>query len=207
VVGQVSKLNSHLTKILGWASKVPGSGVTTAKAFFEKYAKPIDDKIQLAINVGDILTDWANIGSPNAQALQAAAAFRVGIKTINLGMTFVKAVPLFGELWSKFYAPALEASLVVARKLYLEDGYSSMYAYCMGELRMSDDIACKRIRAAKAARRFPALLVGLTEGKLHLSGVALLAPHLTEATAAELLRAPISAWTWRRCTSARRFDW
>ena len=76
-----------------------------------------------------------------------------------------------------------------SRKLYLEDGYPSMYAYCLGELRMSEDVACKRIRAAKAARRFPAILVGLAEGTLHLSGVALLMPHLTEATAGELLAA------------------
>jgi len=54
---------------------------------------------------------------------------------------------------------------------------------------MSEDIACKRIRAARAARRFPAILVGLAQGKLHLSGVALLMPHLTEATAGELLAA------------------
>jgi len=41
----------------------------------------------------------------------------------------------------------------LARKLYLEDGYASMYDDCVGELRMSEDIACRRIRAARAARR------------------------------------------------------
>jgi 5-methylcytosine-specific restriction endonuclease McrA len=75
------------------------------------------------------------------------------------------------------------------RKLYLADGYASMYAYSVGELRMSEDIACKRIRAARAARRFPFMLHALAEGSLRLSGVVMLAPHLTEATAEELLAA------------------
>jgi len=77
------------------------------------------------------------------------------------------------------------------RKLYLADGYASMYAYSIGELRMSEDIACKRIRAARAARRFPLILQGLADGRLRLSGVVMLAPHLIEATAEELLAAAV----------------
>src|SRR5262245_8324945 len=30
------------------------------------------------------------------------------------------------------------------RKLYLPAGYASMYAYCVGELHLSEDAACKR---------------------------------------------------------------
>ena len=78
-----------------------------------------------------------------------------------------------------------------ARKLHLERGYASMYAYCVGRLKMSEDIACKRIRAARAARRFPFILHALDDGRLHLSGVVMLAPHLTEATAEELLAAAV----------------
>jgi 5-methylcytosine-specific restriction endonuclease McrA len=75
----------------------------------------------------------------------------------------------------------------VARKLYLEDGYSSMYDYCVVELKMSEDIACRRIRAARVARRFPLILPALAEGRIHLTGISLLAPHLTEENAGELL--------------------
>ena len=74
-----------------------------------------------------------------------------------------------------------------ARKLYLPDGHPSMFAYCVGELRLSEDAAAKRIQAARAARRFPALFDAVAEGRLHLTGLGLLAPHLTEATAPELL--------------------
>ena len=78
---------------------------------------------------------------------------------------------------------------VDARKLYLPAAYPSMYAYCIGELRMSEDTAYKRIQAARVARRFPVVLAAVADGRLHLSAVCLLAPHLTEDTAAELLAA------------------
>ena len=47
---------------------------------------------------------------------------------------------------------------VDARKLYLPAAYPSMFAYCVGELRLSEDAAAKRIQVARAARRFPAIL-------------------------------------------------
>ena len=78
---------------------------------------------------------------------------------------------------------------VDARRLYLPAGYPSMYAWCVGELRFSEDAAWKRIQSARAARDFPAILDAVGDGRLHLSGVVLLAPHLTRENAAELLAA------------------
>jgi len=78
---------------------------------------------------------------------------------------------------------------VDARKLYLPAAYPSMYAYCVGELAMSEDCACKRIRAARAAREFPAVFAAVADGRVSLSAVVLLAPHLTANTADELLAA------------------
>lgn len=43
------------------------------------------------------------------------------------------------------------------RRLYAAAGHPSMFAWCVEELHLSEDSACKRIRAARAARRFPAL--------------------------------------------------
>jgi hypothetical protein len=74
-----------------------------------------------------------------------------------------------------------------ARRLHLEDGYASMYAYCVGELGFSEEGAFKRIHAARAAYRFPEIFAMVADGRLHLSAVVTLAPHLTEATASELL--------------------
>lgn len=68
---------------------------------------------------------------------------------------------------------------VDARGLYLPRGYASMHAYCVEALHLSDDAAYKRIQAARAARRFPALFDAVADGRLHLSAVCLIAPHLT----------------------------
>ena len=76
-----------------------------------------------------------------------------------------------------------------ARKLFRAAGYSSMFTYCVGKLRRSEVAAYKRIRAARAAQRFPAIFDAVAEGRLHLTAVVLLAPHLTEDTAAELISA------------------
>ncbi|MFI5371623.1 MAG: hypothetical protein ACHQ52_08700 [Candidatus Eisenbacteria bacterium] len=76
---------------------------------------------------------------------------------------------------------------VDARKLYLPAAYPSMYAYCVGELRLSEDAAAKRIQAARVARRFPAIFPSLAEGRLHLAAVCLLAPNLTPENASELI--------------------
>ncbi len=78
---------------------------------------------------------------------------------------------------------------VQRRRLYLEHGCSSMYRYCVDRLGMSADVAYKRVRAARAARRCPAILPAIADGRLHLSGVSLLAKHLTRENARELLAA------------------
>jgi len=74
-----------------------------------------------------------------------------------------------------------------ARRLYARAGYSSMHEYCVRELSLSDDAAATRIHAARAARRFPVLFTALAQGSLHLTAVRMLAPHLTEDNATELI--------------------
>src|SRR5437868_514945 len=78
---------------------------------------------------------------------------------------------------------------VDARKLYLPAASPSMFHYCVRELFLSEDEAYKRVRAARAGRVYPAIFVALAEGRLHLSAVVLLAPHLTPKNANELLSA------------------
>ncbi|HEY2956244.1 MAG TPA: HNH endonuclease signature motif containing protein [Candidatus Eisenbacteria bacterium] len=73
------------------------------------------------------------------------------------------------------------------RKLYLGLGYSSLSAFCVHELRLSEDSAGKRIHVARLARRFPDILVEIYEGRLHLTAVQILAPHLRSGNADDLL--------------------
>jgi hypothetical protein len=90
---------------------------------------------------------------------------------------------------------AVEAELLAhlaevdARRLYLEEGCSSMFTYCQRVLHFAEGVAYKRIRAARAARRHPELLGALRAGDVHLSAISLLAPRLTEDNCRELIRA------------------
>jgi hypothetical protein len=66
-----------------------------------------------------------------------------------------------------------------SRRLYLGEGYPSLFAYCTQALHLSEDAAYNRIEIARTARRFPLILDGLAAGDLTLASVRLLAPHLT----------------------------
>ena len=78
---------------------------------------------------------------------------------------------------------------VDARRLYLPAAYPSMYLYCVYELGLSEDSALKRIRAARTARRFPAIFAAVADGRLSLSVVVLLGPYLTPENVEQLLNA------------------
>jgi hypothetical protein len=78
---------------------------------------------------------------------------------------------------------------VDARTLYLPAACPSMHSYCVRVLHLAEDAAFKRIRAARTARRFPQIFAAVADGRLHLSGVVLLAPHLTDDNADELIAA------------------
>jgi hypothetical protein len=64
------------------------------------------------------------------------------------------------------------------RRLFLGEGYGSLFSYCTGALRLAEHAAYNRIEAARASRRFPAILDSLADGSLNLSTVRLIAPHL-----------------------------
>ena len=78
---------------------------------------------------------------------------------------------------------------VDARKLYLPAAYPSMKAYCIHELHLPEEAAHKHIRVARAALRFPVIFLVLAEGHVHLSGLVMLATHLTPENVEELLAA------------------
>src|SRR3954469_233802 len=73
-----------------------------------------------------------------------------------------------------------------ARGIHRERACSSLYAYCVYELRMSEDEAQRRCRAARLARQFPALLAMLAEASIHLTGILLIGPHLTAENCTDL---------------------
>jgi hypothetical protein len=74
-----------------------------------------------------------------------------------------------------------------ARELYLAQACSSMFAYCVERLHLSEGATYKLLKVARAARQYPVLLEMLAKGELHLSGAALIVPLLTPENHLELL--------------------
>src|SRR5688500_18527121 len=75
-----------------------------------------------------------------------------------------------------------------ARKLYLGLGFTSVYSYCAARLHLTDGSAYRRIEAARASRRFPAVLAMLKDGSLSLATAALVSCKLTTSNADQLLK-------------------
>src|SRR3990172_9973014 len=73
------------------------------------------------------------------------------------------------------------------RKGHLECGYKNLFEYCTRRLNLSEGSVALRIQVANVSRRFPQLLVALTENRVSLSVAGLLAPVLTESNIAKLL--------------------
>jgi hypothetical protein len=73
------------------------------------------------------------------------------------------------------------------RKLYCGQGCGSLFRYCTDVLRLSEAAANNRIKAARAARKFPVVLGMLERGSVNLTTIRLLAPHLTPENHAAVL--------------------
>jgi hypothetical protein len=90
---------------------------------------------------------------------------------------------------SRFVEADLVAHIgeVDSRRLYARSASPSMFSYCTEVLHLSEAEAYLRIAAARASRRHPTLLAMLTDGRLHLTAIGRLAPHLTPENREALL--------------------
>lgn len=76
---------------------------------------------------------------------------------------------------------------VEARGIHRERACASLYTYCMYELRMSEDAAYRRSKAARIIHRHPDLRDALARGEIHLTGLLMIAPLLGGEQRAEVL--------------------
>ena len=83
----------------------------------------------------------------------------------------------------------LHLAEVDRRKLYLEQGYGSLYSYCVRGLRYSEPAANRRIACARVVLRFPGITKHLLTRELSLSTLSLVASILNEDNGAEVLDA------------------
>jgi hypothetical protein len=76
-----------------------------------------------------------------------------------------------------------------ARKVYRRAGYDSILSYCIGEFDLTRKAALHRIHVARTAWRYPVVLAALSQGRLHVASVRLIASKLTVENAEELVDA------------------
>jgi hypothetical protein len=75
------------------------------------------------------------------------------------------------------------------RRLHVPAAFPSLLEYCTGYLGWHREAALKRIRAARTARQYPAIFEAIEKGRLHISSIVLLRPHLTTQNVDELIQA------------------
>ncbi len=78
-------------------------------------------------------------------------------------------------------------SEVDRREIVIDAGYRSLFDYCVKVLRYSEAAAFLRIRAARAAAKFPRVLADLRTGTIHLDAIMRLYPHLSDENSDSLL--------------------
>ena len=71
---------------------------------------------------------------------------------------------LIGRSNQVFAALLVHLGEVEARGLRRTRGCSSLYAYCVYDIRLSEDAAVRRVTAACLVRQFPALLAAIAAG-------------------------------------------
>ena len=74
------------------------------------------------------------------------------------------------------------------RRLHLDLGFPSLFAYCTESLGFCEATAWRRISAARVCRRFPEAFALVASGSVHLSALCSLKPHLSPENASELFR-------------------
>jgi hypothetical protein len=113
------------------------------------------------------------------------AAFRLeGFSDEDLLVSLKRHVGCSNRLTALVLAHLAEVEARGAHRLW---ACPTLLIYCVYELRLSEDEAQRRCRAARLARRFPILFEMLAEGSIHLTGILLLGPYLTEENHRELL--------------------
>lgn len=123
------------------------------------------------------------------------------------------------EVWRRFLSLAAEERVVIAdlvaclaevdsRTLVRDKDWPSLFEYCVYSLRWSESAAYRRIRAARAVRRFPIILEMLRDGRLHLEGIVILHAFIDDADFAALILKAVGMTTKNieRLVADRRRD-
>jgi hypothetical protein len=110
----------------------------------------------------------------------------VSVKNAELLAGLSQLVSRGNELTAEVLAHLAELE---ERRLHLQLGFPSLFAYCVEALGLSEGSAGRRVAAARVCRRFPEAFELVARGDLHLSALCGLAPHLNLQNSTELFSA------------------
>ncbi len=74
------------------------------------------------------------------------------------------------------------------RGIHAAMGYKSLFAYCLKELKMSENEAGPRVAVVRLAKEYPWVLEALGGGDIHLTGLFRLSGHMQPTNCLDLLR-------------------
>ncbi len=74
------------------------------------------------------------------------------------------------------------------RRLHAKRSYSTLFDYCVQGLGYSEGAAIRRVFASRTARKYPMVARWIEKGRISLSTVYLLTPHICKENCADLLR-------------------
>ncbi|MES1187469.1 MAG: HNH endonuclease signature motif containing protein, partial [Myxococcales bacterium] len=123
----------------------------------------------------------------NAQVDSARATFPPPLAELSDGDLLAGTRRLVGASNQLLASLLAHLAEVEARGVHRTRACSSLYTYCVYELRLSEDAAFRRVSASRPVRRFPALFDAIASGELHLTAVLMLGPHLTGENIVEVL--------------------
>src|SRR5450432_747841 len=110
----------------------------------------------------------------------------LSVKNAELLAGLSQLVQRGNELTAEVLAHLAELEV---RRLHLQLGFRSLFAYCVEALGLSEGSAGRRVAAARVCRRFHEAFELVARGELHLSALCALAPHLNPQNATELFSA------------------
>src|SRR5688572_7743167 len=121
------------------------------------------------------------------EAEEKTSSGEIGISSLSDTELLANTRTLIGRSNQVLAALLAHLGEVEARGLHRTRACSSLYAYSIYELRLSEDAAVSRVSAARLARRFPELLDAVAAGELHLTGLLMLGPHLSRENLRDVL--------------------
>jgi hypothetical protein len=123
----------------------------------------------------------------NAQVDSARATVSPSLAALSDGDLLAGTRRLVGASNQLLASLLVHLAEVEARGVHRTRACSSLYTYCVYELRLSEDAAFRRVSACRLVRYFPAVFDAIASGELHLTAVLMLGPHLTTENIVEVL--------------------